>query len=190
VHLLSKTKPEWIKVVLSDFDRFLVDHALCERKASALAMSLVAHYPNKQLLVKSMLELAIEELEHFQQVHAIICERGLTIVADAKDEYVNHLHALMRKCSPDEYFLDRLLVAAIIEWRGCERFEILAKALTDEKLKGFYLEFWRSEARHHGLFLRLAREYFPGDVVDARYAYMLTQEAQIVEALPVRAAMH
>ena len=40
VQLQSETSPEWIKVVLNDFDAFLVDHASCERKANALLMLL------------------------------------------------------------------------------------------------------------------------------------------------------
>lgn len=174
---------------MSDFDRFLVDHALCERKASALAMSLVAHYPDKTELVTEMVALAIEELEHFQQVFSLIKERNLSLFGDEKDEYVNRLRGFIRKSS-DEYFLDRLLIASIIEGRGTERFELIAKALTDPRLKEFYLEFWRAEARHHGLFLRLAKKYFSSDVIEARYDYLLEQEAKIVMSLPLRAAVH
>lgn len=189
MRLRVKTSPDWIKVVLSDFDHFLIDHALCERKASALAMSLVAHYPDKTELVSAMVELAIEELEHFQQVFSLIKARNLCLGSDEKDDYVNRLRAFVRK-STEEYFLDRLLIASIIEGRGTERFELVANALTDHTLKEFYMEFWRAEARHHGLFLRLAKKYFPADVVEARYDYLLEQEAKIITSLPLRAAVH
>jgi tRNA-(ms[2]io[6]A)-hydroxylase len=189
MRLRVKTKPEWILVVLKDFDRFLVDHALCERKASALAMSLVAHYPNKPDLVNSMVALAIEELEHFKQVYSLIAKRKLILGGDEKDEYVNNLRSLIRKPS-EEYFLDRLLVAGIIEGRGTERFEIVANALEDSSLKNFYLEFWRAEARHHGLFIRLAKKYFPLTLVEERFNYLLDEEAKILEALPLRPAVH
>lgn len=189
MRLRVKTKPEWIKIVLDDFDHFLVDHALCERKASALAMSLVAHYSNKPDLVNSMVALAIEELEHFQQVYSLIAERNLVLYSDEKDEYVNKLRSLIRKPS-DEYFLDRLLIAGIIEGRGTERFEIVANALEDLRLKNFYMEFWRAEARHHGLFIRLAKKYFPLELVIERFNYLLDQEAKIIDALPIRPAVH
>jgi tRNA 2-(methylsulfanyl)-N6-isopentenyladenosine37 hydroxylase len=189
MRLRVTTKPEWIINVLSDFDHFLVDHALCERKASVLAMSLVAHYPNKPDLVNAMISLAIEELNHFQQVYDIIQERNLSLFSDEKDEYVNRLRNLIRKPS-EEYFLDRLLIAGIIEGRGTERFEIVAQALTDDRLKNFYMEFWRAEARHHGLFLRLAKKYFPHSLVDDRYNFLLDQEAKIIDTLPLRAAVH
>ena len=189
MRLRVKTSPEWVLVVMNDFDRFLVDHALCERKASALAMSLVAHYPDKTDLVTEMVALAIEDLEHFQQVFGLIKERGLQLFSDDKDPYVNRLRAYIRKPT-EEYFLDRLLIASIIEGRGTERFELIAKELTDVRLKEFYLHFWRAEARHHGLFLRLAKKYFSASVIDERYDYLLEQEAKIITSLPLRAAVH
>jgi len=189
MRLRTKTKAEWLQVVLKDFDRFLVDHALCERKASALAMSLVAHYPDKTELVSAMVDLAMEELEHFKQVYALISERGLTLGADEKDEYINKLRSLIRKTSA-EYFLDRLLIASIIEGRGTERFSLVAQGLEDERLKNFYMEFWRAEARHHGLFLRLAKNYYDHQEVEDRYNYLLDQEAIILDSLPLRAAVH
>jgi tRNA-(ms[2]io[6]A)-hydroxylase len=189
MRLRVKTSSEWVVVVMNDFDRFLVDHALCERKASALAMSLVAHYPDKTELVTEMVALAIEELEHFQQVFGLIKERNIRLFGDEKDEYVNRLRSFIRKPS-EEYFLDRLLIASIIEGRGTERFELVAKALSDVRLKEFYVQFWRAEARHHGLFLRLAKKYFSAQVIDERYDYLLEQEAKIISSLPLRAAVH
>ncbi len=189
MRLRTKTKPEWLSTVLNDFDRFLVDHALCERKASALAMSLVAHYSDKTELVSAMVELSIEELQHFQQVFSVIVQRNLRLGADEKDEYVNQLRLLMRK-DREDYFLDRLLIASIIEARGTERFQLVAEALEDPSLKEFYMEFWRAEARHAGLFLRLAKKYFSSEIVEARYDYLLDQEALIVDKLPLRPAVH
>lgn len=174
---------------MSDFDRFLVDHALCERKASALAMSLVAHYPNQKQLVSAMVELAIEELEHFKQVYGLLIERNIDLGADEKDEYVNKLRSLIRKPS-EEYFLDRLLVASIIEGRGTERFGLVANALPPGRIKEFYMEFYRAEARHHGLFLRLAKSYFPEHQVIERYEDLLHKEAIILDSLPLRPAVH
>lgn len=189
MRLRINTKPEWLQVVLSNFDTFLLDHALCERKASALAMSLVAHYPDKTHLVSAMVDLAIEELDHFRQVYALIIERGLLLGADQKDDYVNKLRALMRKSS-NEYFLDRLLIASIIEGRGTERFALVAKGLKDLRLKNFYMEFYKAEARHHGLFLRLAKNYFSLSEIESRYDYLLDQEALIIDNLPLRPAVH
>lgn len=180
---------DWLRVVLADMDAFLLDHAACERKASATAMSLVAHYPDKPALVEGMLELAFEELEHFKQVYEILCERGLVMSPDEKDAYVNGLRAEIRRGS-ERYFLDRLLVNGIVEARGCERFGLVHMALDEGPLKNFYKGITASEARHQDLFVRLAGLYFEDPEVLARLDELLDREAQIVEGLPLRPVVH
>jgi tRNA isopentenyl-2-thiomethyl-A-37 hydroxylase MiaE len=54
----------------------------------------------------------------------------------------------------------------------------------------FYRALAGSEARHHAHYLRLARRYFPTDVVDARLAAVLDHEALTVARLPLRAKLH
>lgn len=189
LRLRTRTDPAWIDVVLSDFDAFLVDHAACERKASATALKLVSHYSDRSVLVRELIPFAQEELDHFARVMEIILDRGLATRPDEKDPYVRALMNLIKR-GPDQYFLDRLLVLGVVEARGCERFGLLADALEPGPLKDFYLEITRSEARHHGVFVRLAREYFPGPVVEARLNELLDEEAKIITALPLRAAVH
>jgi len=76
IDLSVQTKPGWIKTVLEDFDSFLIDHADCERKASSSAMSFIAKYPNRTEMIPELIETAVEELEHFQQVYALMEKRG------------------------------------------------------------------------------------------------------------------
>lgn len=189
LRLRTATDPSWIDVVLDDFDSFLIDHAACERKASATALKLVSHYSNRTLLVRELIPFAQEELAHYAQVMTIILDRGLSTRADEKDPYVGALMRLINR-GPEQYFLDRLLVLGIVEARGCERFAMLAEALEPGPLKEFYSDITRSEARHHGLFVRLAREYFDADRVEARLDELLDAESAIVERLPLRAAVH
>jgi len=189
LRLRTATDPSWIDVVLGDFDAFLVDHAACERKASATALKLVSHYSDRTLLVRELIPFAQEELEHYAEVMKIILDRGLSTRADEKDPYVRALMALTQR-GPEQYFLDRLLVLGIVEARGCERFGMVADALAPGPLKDFYADITRSEARHHGLFVRLAREYFPAERVQARLDELLDAEAAIVDRLPFRAAVH
>lgn len=187
--LRTKTPSQWTQVVLADFDAFLVDHAACERKASATALKLVSHYSDRTTLVRELIPFAQEELEHYAQVMEIILDRELPTRADEKDPYVGALMKLIKR-GPEQYFLDRLLILSVIEARGCERFGLLAEALEPGRLKDFYTEITRSEARHHGLFVRLAKEYFEADVVQVRLDELLDAEARIVQALPFRAAVH
>lgn len=189
LRLRTATDPSWINVALGDFDAFLVDHAACERKASATALKLVSHYSDRIVLVRELIPFAQEELEHYAQVMQIILDRGLSTRADEKDPYVGALMQLIKR-GPDQYFLDRLLVLGIVEARGCERFGIVAEGLAPGPLKDFYTEIMRSEARHHALFVRLAKEYFPAERVQERLDELLVGEAKIVDALPLRAAVH
>ena len=189
MRLKANTSPEWINTVLADFDSFLLDHAACERKASATAMNFVAHYPDRKELVAAMIDLAREELEHFHLVYQQIAQRGLTLASDTKDPYVGRLAREYREGS-EVYFLDRLLVAGIVEARGCERFGLVAAALPPGPLKDFYRGIARSEVRHKDVFLNLARVYFGAPEIEARLTQLLEIEARVVEALPLRAAVH
>lgn len=189
LRLCRPTDPAWIDVVLADFDAFLVDHAACERKASATALKLVSHYADRAVLVRELIPFAQEELDHFARVMAIILDRGLATRPDEKDPYVGALMRLIKR-GPKQYFLDRLLVLGVVEARGCERFGLVSEALEPGPLKDFYSDITRSEARHHGIFVRLAREYFPPKTVQTRLNELLEAEAKIVEALPLRPAVH
>jgi tRNA 2-(methylsulfanyl)-N6-isopentenyladenosine37 hydroxylase len=150
IQLKLRTSPLWIEAVLHDFDSFLQDHANCERKASGSAMNMASHYPDRTELVSAMIDLAREELQHFSLVYSHMAARGVRLAPDRKDPYARRLSQEYRKGS-EEYFLDRLLVAGILEARGGERFGLIASALNPGPLKTFYADIARSEARHQGL---------------------------------------
>ncbi len=183
------TPAGWTETVMQDFDRFLLDHASCEKKASAMAMTLISHYPDRVELVQAMTELAVEELVHFKEVVKHIMARNLTLGADEKDPYVTALIKTQRKGS-ENYFLDRLLIASIVEARGHERFGLVADALEPGPLKQFYKAITTSEGRHLDLFENLANTYFPETAVNQRLDELLDIEATIVADLPFRAALH
>ncbi len=189
VQLRRSTPSAWVETVLADFDAFLLDHAACERKASATAMNFVAHYPDRQELVAACIDLAREELQHFHDVYRWIASRGLILAPDTKDPYVGRLAQEYRKGS-EAYFLDRLLVAGIVEARGCERFGLVAAALPSGPMKEFYGDIARSEARHQGLFLRLAGVYFDPETIATRLDQLLVIEARVIAELPLRPAVH
>ena len=187
--LLYQTDPAWIEAVLADFDSFLLDHAAAEKKASGMAISMLSHYPDRVELVAAMAELAVEELSHYREVVKWIHQRGLLTAADAKDPYVNEFRRVIRQ-GAEEYLLDRLLLAGIIEARGAERFGLVANALEEPELKKFYQSIARSEQRHHELFVDLAGLYIAPDKITARWQQLLEIEADIVRQLPIRAALH
>jgi tRNA-(ms[2]io[6]A)-hydroxylase len=189
--LRAETPASWAEYVAEHLDDFLVDHAACERKASANAMHFVVRYPDRTELVDRMIEIAREELEHFHQVFRLMTERGVGLGADEKDPYVNKLLKGVRN-GRETRLLDRLLLGSIIEFRGCERFAMLGRLLQSRghALGDFYVELAASESRHRTDFLEVARLYFDHDAVDARLDELLDREAAIVEDLPIRAALH
>ncbi len=179
----------WLDCVITNFDQFLPDHASCEKKASGMAMSIISHYPDKPLLLKAMLSLAIEELAHFRDVMEIMMQKGLQATPDRRDEYVNQFQQAMSR-GKEAYLMDRLLIASIIEARGAERFGLIAEALPEGELKQFYTHITESESRHYVLFLDLARQLCPPERIPDRLQELLTIEADIITRLPVRAALH
>ncbi len=187
--LLSTSDPRWLECVLADFDTFLIDHAACEKKASGMALRLATHYRDKPELVRGMVDLAVEELTHFEQVYTLLEARGLLLGKPQRDPYIRKLTAHLRSGSRP-LMLDRLLLFGIVEARGCERFGLVADALEPSDLKTFYEDITRSEARHHGLFTRLAKRYFPADEVQARLQELLAVESEILAALEIRPHLH
>lgn len=187
--LRAKTSPEWVNVAKADFDSFLKDHAACERKAAALAMSMVQHYPDKPDLIRGMIDLAMEEMAHFREVIKIMLDRGLQQDNDEKDPYIKELLSQIRK-DGRVYLLDRLLIFSIVEKRGHERFMMMGEALDEPKMKDFYVRLAKAEYRHYTLFVKLAHQYYDSSEVIERLDELLDAEAEIVNKLPFRAAVH
>lgn len=184
------SKKEWIDAVMADFDSFLQDHADCERKASAMAMSFVAKYPNRVEILPELIATGVEELEHFQQVYELMASRGIQLQHSiGEDLYVKQLIKLCHS-GREERFMDRLLIASIVETRGAERFKMVADALEDEELKRFYKMLWVSEAKHGHIFVKMALQYFDKDKVYDRLAWWVEKESEVIEGLEIKAALH
>ena len=175
------TDPHWVNIVESNISEILTDHAWCEQKAATNALSLIINNPNYTEMVSALIEIAKEELEHFEQVHNLIKERGLTLGVERRDNYVNELFKFMIKGgSRKSSLVDRLLFSAMIEARSCERFRVLSENIKDEKLAKFYRELMISEAGHYTLFIGFARKYSDEIDVDKRWKEWLDYEASII----------
>ena len=186
---LNKTQYPWVEVVLADFNTFLSDHASAEKKASGMALSMASHYPDRPDILIAMTDLAIEELAHYKQVINLILKRGLIPQSDRKDTYVTELNRKARK-GRDEFLLDRLLIAALIERRGAERFELIAHHLEDAQLANFYRNLAKSEARHWVLFVNLASGNYPENQIVSRFNELSEIENRILSGLPISARLH
>lgn len=175
------TDPKWVNIAESNLEEILTDHAWCEQKAASNAIALIVHNPEKTEMVTDLLAIAKEEMEHFEQVHEIIKQRGMQLGRERKDDYVNELMKFVRKGEGREVaFVDRLLFAAMVEARSCERFKILSEQIEDQELAEFYRELMISEANHYTAFLGFARKYSETVDVDARWKEWLEYEAKII----------
>jgi len=187
--LVAATPAAWIDAVLADFDAFLADHANCERKANALIMSLIVKFPDRVTIIPQLIELALEELEHFGQTYAFMEKRGLKLTKDTPDPYVNELIATARH-GRDERFIDRMLISSLVETRGAERFQIVANHVQEPELKAFYDMLWKSEVKHSHVFVHLLLQEFPENRVLPRLQELAQAESDIMLRMALRPALH
>lgn len=176
------TDPRWVNIVESNIEEILTDHAWCEQKAATNAISIIALNSEHTDLVTDLLKLAQEELEHFEQVHEIIKQKGYKLGRERKDSYVNELYKFMIKGgNKKQALVDRLLFSAMIEARSCERFKLLSEQLKDKQLADFYRELMICEAGHYTTFLGFARRYGEGVNVDERWEKLIEFEAEVIK---------
>ena len=188
MELAGKTPSDWVRLAVERFDEVLVDHAHCEKKAAAHALSMLAAFPDVAGLARAMARLAREEAGHLAQVLRLMERRGLRLGRDPGDPYVQALQAQVRQ-PRGERLLDRLLVSALIELRSEERLRLLGEHLRDPELREFYTQLAAAEAGHGELFWKLALKAAP-DEAARRAAELASIEARLVETLPLRPAIH
>jgi tRNA 2-(methylsulfanyl)-N6-isopentenyladenosine37 hydroxylase len=187
--LANETNPGWIDVAVAHPDAILIDHAHCEKKAAAFALAMINRYPHKMRLVKDMIELAKEELDHFGTVVHILEGRGVSLTVDTGNPYAKALHDHIRTSEPYR-LLDSLIVGAFIEARSCERFSLLARHAAEPAMRDLYASLLASEAGHYRAYTDIAREYFPVADVKQRLAEFAAIEATIVANLANAPTMH
>lgn len=182
LHLKLATDPRWVNIVESNIEEILTDHAWCEQKAATNAISIITLNSEYEDLVSDLLELAKEELEHFQMVHDLIKARGYTLGRERKDSYVNELYKFMNKGGNRlQSMVDRLLFSAMIEARSCERFKLLSEKIKDPELSKFYRDLMVSEAGHYTTFIGFARKYGKDIDVDKRWQELIDFEAEVIQ---------
>ena len=185
------TDPRWVNIVEKNIEEILTDHAFCEQKATSTAISLIVSFPEYTELVQEMTALVKEEISHFKMVHDKIIERGWVLGRDRRDDYVIELLKFFPKGgSRTTQLVHRLLYAALIEARSCERFRLLSEELKDKELAMFYRNLMVSEANHYTMFLGFARQYGEKKEVDAKWQQLLEYEAKIMSNLGNKETVH
>ncbi|WP_415377008.1 tRNA-(ms[2]io[6]A)-hydroxylase [Patiriisocius sp. Uisw_017] len=185
------TDPRWVNIVTMNIEEILTDHAYCEQKATSTAISLIVSFPEYTELVQEMVKLVKEEISHFKMVHDLILERGWILGRDRKDDYVLAIIKFFPKGgSRTTQLVHRLLYAALIEARSCERFRLLSEALEDKKLAAFYRNLMVSEAGHYAMFIGFARQYGDRKEVDEKWGALLAFEAEVMKDLSTGGSIH
>ena len=189
--LQEETDSEWGRDVLKHLDTLLVEHAHLERKAASSALKFMFRYSEREFMQQPLSELAREELQHFEAVLEVIRRRGLKFGPQRPSPYARRLLSIVESEEPCQ-LRDRLLCAAVIEARSCERLKLLAGALSDEdpELADFYQELVLSEARHYSIYVGFAERIFGPSAVAARLGEICAHESQIVTMAAEEPRMH
>ena len=189
--LKSDTDKSWVQIVEKNLQQLLTDHAFAEQKAAAAAVSLIINYSEETEFVQAMSDHAIEEMGHFKMVHEIMISRNMTLGQDQKSDYAKHLSKFFPKTKDrQQSMINRLLMAAMIEARSCERFSVLSNNMKDQELAKFFGDLLASEAGHYALFLGFARKYMDREIVDKLWDEFLTYEAEYIKKQGVKPLVH
>ena len=178
------TDPRWVNMTEISLEDILTDHAYCEQKAATSCISLVAMYPELDMLVDEVMPVVTEEWGHFRLVVAELRKRNLTLGRQRKDVYVREVLKFQKKGGTyQDRLLEKLLTCALIEARSCERFRLLSLNLKDADLREFYHGFMVSEAGHYKMFLKLAKHYNGEEATMARWQEYLDFEAGLMKSM-------
>ncbi|MBA6155241.1 tRNA-(ms[2]io[6]A)-hydroxylase [Tenacibaculum sp. S7007] len=189
--LKFETETSWADIAKDNLQQILTDHAFLEQKAASNAVSLIINYSEETELVQSMSAIAIEEMEHFKMVHDFMVKRGMVLGREQKNDYAIQLQKFFTKTKDrTEALIQRLLIAALIEARSCERFKVFSENMEDEELSKFYKDLMISEANHYTIFLGFARQYQDREIVDKKWNDLIAFEAEMMRNRGTVAKIH
>jgi tRNA-(ms[2]io[6]A)-hydroxylase len=178
--LPCRTPDAWLSAAVKSLPVLMIDHANCEKKAAATAMSLMHRYTDNTPLLNKMSRLAREELRHFEQVLKLMTQRGIAYESVTASRYAQALRKKVRKKDPYK-LVDTLIVGALIEARSCERFAALAPHV-DDALRDFYMSLLKSESHHFADYISLAKGLEDANVVEERLVLFRSVEKELIES--------
>ncbi|APG64625.1 tRNA 2-methylthio-N6-isopentenyl adenosine(37) hydroxylase MiaE [Tenacibaculum todarodis] len=189
--LQFETETSWADIAKDNLQQILTDHAFLEQKAASNAVSIIINYSEETELVKEMSNIAIEEMEHFRMVHLLMVKRGMVLGREQKNDYAIRLQKFFKKTGDrTDALIQRLLIAALIEARSCERFKVFSENMEDEELSKFYKDLMISEANHYTTFLAFARQYQDRAIVDKKWNALVAFEAEMMKNRGSEAKIH
>ena len=170
---------DWLPKILANLPAVLVDHAHLERKAATTAMNL-EKYRDLYGRVEELNAIAIEELQHFQLVLALLKRRGIPFGQPFPSPWITGLMRSLRNGARHQA-IDHLICCALIEGRSCEKFQILSRELPsiDAELAQFYGSLVESEGNHYATYLLMARGIDEAEA-DRRLDWYLELDAKLI----------
>ena len=179
--LREKVPADWLPKMLAHLPAVLVDHAHLERKAATTSITL-EKYHDLFGRVEELNAIAIEELQHFQLVLALLKRRGIPFSQPFPSPWIRDLmHAVRR--GQRHQAIDHLIVCALVEGRSCEKFQMLAASAElqqrDSELAQFYAGLVESEGNHYASYLLMARGIDEAEA-DQRLDWFLDLDAELI----------
>lgn len=181
LNLAEPTDDGWYERVRDHLDTILIDHAHLEKRAASTALSMIFRYTGRAGLARQLSAVVQEEMDHFSRMLDVLEARGVELIRLDPAPYASKLVKAVRTDEPNT-FLDKLLVAGLIEARSCERFAILSEQVEDKALAAFYRELFETEAMHYTLYTNLARDHFSKAVVKERLKELAMVEVEALRA--------
>jgi len=175
----EKIPADWLPKVLNNLPAVLVDHAHLERKAATTALVL-EKYRDLFGRLEELNAIAIEELQHFGLVLALLKRRGIPFTESRRSPWIAGLMQGIRQ-GARQTVIDHLICCAFIEARSCEKFQILARELPgrDDELARFYAGLVESEGNHYATYLLMARAIDDAET-GRRLDFYLDLDAQLI----------
>jgi tRNA-(ms[2]io[6]A)-hydroxylase len=175
----EKVPADWLPRVLANIPAVLVDHAHLERKAATSAINL-EKYRDLFPRVDELNAIAIEELQHFQLVLALLKRRGIPFGQPYPSPWIAGLMKSVRSGQRHQV-IDHLICCSLIEGRSCEKFQTLAAELRtlDRELADFYGGLVESEGNHYATYILMARAIDEPEA-DRRLDFYLDLDARLI----------
>ena len=180
INLIEPTPEIWTNRAVKSIPELLSDHACCEKKAAQMALSLMSSFHRYPSVIEKLSKIAREELVHYEQVLKLHTRLGIRFNPKPAGRYAKALWSGIDQ-SNQYRLVDKLMIAAIIEARSCERFACLVPVLSDP-LSSYYSRLYEAEKRHALIYLEFAKMISSADVIQKRLDYFLEIESECIMA--------
>ena len=149
-----------------------------KKKAAQMALSLSNSFHRYPKVLTKLSKISREELVHYEQVLKMHQTLGIEYRPKPAGRYAKTLWKAIDQTNQYR-LLDKLMIAAIIEARSCERFACLVPVLSPP-LSDYYDRLYQAEKRHALIYLEFASLVSDDETIKRRLNYFLQIEGQSI----------